>query len=133
MTLNDLFLTVDLENYGKRGETLAGVKDTMNQTKITLIGIVDNLKNKKSHLELFIKEKFSKKNKGNKVWLEKKYIHKIEVIEKDQVKSIKKFLKKGVRVLVSGNMDYKLEEKSGKRSLNSSIIAKQVQIFDGTF
>ncbi|MBG08402.1 MAG: hypothetical protein CME68_06560 [Halobacteriovoraceae bacterium] len=105
----------------------------MSHAKITLIGIVENLKSRKSHIEFFIKEKFSKKNKGNKVWLEKNYIHKIEVIEKDQVKSLKKFLKKGVRVLVSGNMDYKLEEKSGKRNLNSSIIAKQVQIFDGTF
>ena len=105
----------------------------MNHAKVTLIGIVENLKNKKNHIEFFMKEKFSKKNKGNKVWLEKSYIHKIEVTEKNQVKSLKKFLKKGVRVLVSGNMGYKLEEKSGKRSLKSRIIANQVQIFDGTF
>ena len=104
----------------------------MNHAKIALIGDVDGLKNKKSHLEFFIKETFSKKKKGNKVWLEKKYIHKIEVTEKDQIKSLKKLLKKGVRVLVSGKMDYKLEEKGGKRNLKSNIIAKQVQIFDGT-
>ena len=132
MTLNDLFLTVDLENYGKRGETLAGVKDTMNQTKITLIGIVDNLKNKKSHLELFIKEKFSKKNKGNRTWLEKSFIHKIEVKEKSQIKPLKKFLKKGVKVLISGRMNYELEEKGGKRNIKSNIIANQIRIFDGS-
>ena len=71
-------------------------------------------------------------NKWYKYWLEKKYFHKVEFKEKDQIKNLKKLLKKGVKVLVSGKMDYMLEEKSGKRNLKSNIIAKQVQIFDGT-
>ena len=104
----------------------------MSHAKVTLIGAVESLKNKKNHLELLIKETFSKKRKGNRVWLEKKYIHKIEVKEKDEIKNLKKLLKKGVKVLVSGKMNYKLEEKSGKRNLKSNIIAKQVQIFDGS-
>ena len=132
MTLNYVFLTANIQKYGKRSEKLKGVKGTMNNAKVTLIGVVESFKNKRSHLELFIKETFSKKRKGNKVWLEKKYFHKVEVKEKDQIKNLKKLLKKGVKVLVSGKMDYMLEEKSGKRNLKSNIIAKQVQIFDGT-
>jgi len=132
LTLNYSFLTVKLDNYGKRGEPLTGAKDTMNQAKITLIGIVNSLKNKKSHLELFIEEKFSKKTKGNKTWLEKNFVHRIEIKEKSQIKYLKKLLKKGVKVLISGQMDYKLEEKGGKRNLKSNIIANQIRIFDGT-
>ena len=67
----------------------------------------------------------------------KKQLDKNELVTENSIvdlssSSIKKLLKKGLRVLVSGKMDYKLEEKGGKRNLKSNIIAKQVQIFDGT-
>ena len=67
----------------------------------------------------------------------KKQLDKNEIVTENSIvdlssSSIKKLLKKGVRVLVSGKMDYKLEKKGGKRNLKSNIIAKQVQIFDGT-
>jgi len=106
----------------------------MSKAKITLVGIIGSFKKKKrlkngqEIFELQIIEKFTKKNKGSKTWLEKNLIHKINIFEKEKFFKISLLLKRGAKILVSGQMNYILKENKGKRSLESYIIPKQIQL-----
>jgi single-stranded DNA-binding protein len=106
----------------------------MSKAKITLVGIIESYKKKKmlkngqEIFELQIIEKFTKKNKGSKTWLEKNLTHKIKIFEKEKFFNIGLLLKKGAKILVSGQMNYVLKENKGKRSLESYIVPKQIQL-----
>lgn len=106
----------------------------MSKARITLIGIIGSFKKKKrlkngqEVFELQIIEKFTKKNKGSKTWLEKNLIHKIKIFEKEKFFKINLLLKEGARIFVSGQMNYILTENKGKRSLESYIVPQQIQL-----